>query len=376
MKQIDNSDVNGPLEKSSQTRWSCNTLQSTHFSKDNQRTTKPNRHRKMDIYYNLWSKQNKSRNHLCLPCVFEHYKKVGPTTAFYQQWGILEEKGKKQIAIRAKMIDDLIIYIMKLQADNHEVALNIDTNKSFDLEKGGLAKLISMNKLVDPIACTHGSKHIPNTDQRGTKRIYFIFVSQKLYKYIQACGITPFNQVSPSDHRGSFIDLHLIAYLQNTFQNIIDASSRLFQSNDIKRVTKYKQYLQVFVKRHNIIAQTDKIREGMKNKILTITDIPYIDELDSLITTGTLAVEVSITRIENRESWSPILANAIREVSLWKLIKSDKLGKISKNDKIKEIINTMKRPVNIERNCLKTICKNLQVAQTQLKKVKQNCRHS
>ena len=32
----------------------------------------------------------------------------------------------------------------------------------------------------------------------------------------------------------------------------------------------------------------------------------------------------------------------------------------------------MKRPVNIERDCIKTICKNLQVAQTKLKKVKQN----
>ena len=32
----------------------------------------------------------------------------------------------------------------------------------------------------------------------------------------------------------------------------------------------------------------------------------------------------------------------------------------------------MKRPVNIERDCIKTICKNLQVAFTQLKKVKQD----
>ena len=141
------------------------------------------------------------------------------------------------------MIDDLIILIMKLQADNHEVVLNIDTNASFDSGKGGVAKLISMTKLIDPIACTHGSKNSPNTHQRGTKRIDFIVISLKLYKYQRACGITQFNQISPSDHRGSFIDVDLIAYLQNKFQNIIDVSSRLLQSNDIKRVTKYKQLL-------------------------------------------------------------------------------------------------------------------------------------
>ena len=115
------------------------------------------------------------------------------------------------------MIDDLIKLIMKLQAENHEVVLNIDVNESFDSRKGGVAKLISITKLIDPIACTHGSKNIPNTHQRGTKIIDFIFISPKLYKYQRACGITQFNQVSPSDHRGSFIDVDLIAYQQNKF---------------------------------------------------------------------------------------------------------------------------------------------------------------
>ena len=90
---------------------------------------------------------------------------------------MLEEKGEKEIAIRAKIIEDLIILIMKLQAANHEVVLNIDANKSFDSGKGGVAKLISSTKLVDPIACTHESTNIPNTHQRGTKRIDFIFIS-------------------------------------------------------------------------------------------------------------------------------------------------------------------------------------------------------
>ena len=90
---------------------------------------------------------------------------------------MLEEKGEKEIAIRAKIIEDLIILIMKLQAANHEVVLNIDANESFDSGKGGVAKLISSTKLVDPIACTHESTNIPNTHQRGTKRIDFIFIS-------------------------------------------------------------------------------------------------------------------------------------------------------------------------------------------------------
>ena len=101
--------------------------------------------------------------------------------------------------------------------------------------------------------------------------------------------------------------------------------------------------------------------------------MPHIDEIDNLITTGTLEAEASLKSIKNQDIWSPDLANAIREVSLWKLIKSDKLGKISKEDKIKEITDTMKRPVSIEINCLKQICKNLKTVLTQLKKVKKRC---
>ena len=47
------------------------------------------------------------------------------------------------------------------------------------------------------------------------------------------------------------------------------------------------------------------------------------------------------------------------------------MGKISKEDKINEIIDTMKRPVNIERDCIKTIIRNLKATQTQLENVKQ-----
>ena len=54
--------------------------------------------------------------------------------------------------------------------------------------------------------------------------------------------------------------------------------------------------------------------------------MPHIDEIDNLITTGTLDAEASLKIIENREPWSPDLANAIREVSRWKLINLDKLN--------------------------------------------------
>ena len=169
-------------------------------------------------------------------------RNTGPNTIFYQQWDILENRGK-QIEIRSKIIEDLIVLINELQPDNREVILTIDANEQFESGKGDVAKLMSMTKIVDPIECTHGLQNIPNTYQRGSKRIDFIFTFPKTYKYIRACGITTFSQVSPSNHRGIFINVDLISLLQNKVQTNIDLLSRLLRSNDIKQVTKYKQTL-------------------------------------------------------------------------------------------------------------------------------------
>ena len=196
---------------------------------------------------------------------------------------MLENRGK-QIEIRSKIIEDLIVLINELQPDNREVILTIDANEQFESGKGDVVKLMSMTKIVDPIECTHGLQNIPNTYQRGSKRIDFIFNFPKTYKYIRACGITTFSQVSPSNHRGIFINVDLISLLQNKVQTNIDLLSRLLRSNDIKQVTKYKQTLQAYMKQHGIIQQSDKINGLMKTNKPTINDMPKIDALDKLIT--------------------------------------------------------------------------------------------
>ena len=92
------------------------------------------------------------------------------------------------------MIDDLIVLINKIQTDNHDVILTIDANEQFESGKGGVAKLISMTKLVDPIAYTHGLQNMPHIYQRGSKKNRFHFYLSKniqvytslRYHYIQS----------------------------------------------------------------------------------------------------------------------------------------------------------------------------------------------
>ena len=54
-----------------------------------------------------------------------------------------------------------------------------------------------------------------------------------------------------------------------------------------------------------------------------------INVIDFLVTNEALEIEASLKSIVKRETGSPNLDNVIRETSLWKLTKSEKLGKIS-----------------------------------------------
>ena len=163
------------------------------------------------------------------------------THSFLSTVGHTRRKGRKEHQIRKKIIDDLIVFINKLQANNHESILTVDVNETFESGKGGVTKLSSITNLVDPIACTHGFEDIPKSRQRGAHRNYFIFISPKIPQYICSYGITPFSEVDPSDYRVTFIVVDLFSFLQKNIHNISYPSSRLLQSNAIKLVSKYRK---------------------------------------------------------------------------------------------------------------------------------------
>ena len=77
------------------------------------------------------------------------------THSFLSTVGHIGRKGRKENQIRKKIIDDLIVFINKLQANNHEAILTVDVNETFESRKGGVTKLSSITNLVDPIVwCT------------------------------------------------------------------------------------------------------------------------------------------------------------------------------------------------------------------------------
>ena len=97
---------------------------------------------------------------------------------------------------------------------------------------------------MDIISQNHGICKEPNTYMRGRQRIAF-FCSEYIYTFLDKYGITPFNEVTSSDHRGLFLDLKLKAFLKTpTFPFLAIPSVPLnLQTPKVSSVTKKKSQL-------------------------------------------------------------------------------------------------------------------------------------
>ena len=108
-------------------------------------------------------------------------------------------------------------FITTLHNQINEIIVGIDSNEENDKQNKGVDKLLHLTKHIDVIIQQHGSCKELNTYIRERKRIYFLLYSKHIYTFIDKSGITPFNELASSDHKGLLIDLRLQAFLKNSY---------------------------------------------------------------------------------------------------------------------------------------------------------------
>ena len=83
----------------------------------------------------------------------------------------------------------------------------MDGNESFLNAKGGIAKVCKACQLYDPLTNRHDLPNNISTYTRGTKQIDYTLVSVNILKALIQCGMTAFNELATTDHRGFHLDL-------------------------------------------------------------------------------------------------------------------------------------------------------------------------
>ena len=185
-----------------------------------------------------------------------------------QQWQRLEKQNLEDTDIRDLTIIYLANFITTLHNQKNEIIVGIHSNKENDKPNNEVDKLLHLTKLIDVIIQQHGSCKELNTYIRGRKRIYFLLYSRHIYTFIDKSGITPFNELTSSDHRGLFTDIRLQAFLKNSYISLPDHSSRSIHSSSIKKVITYKRYLQDYVVTHQITKKAADLQKKSTKLLL------------------------------------------------------------------------------------------------------------
>ena len=121
-------------------------------------------------------------------------------------------------------------------------------------------------------------------------------------------------------------------FLANAFQEVTDHTLRKLQTRDSAEMVIYKEHIRDFTTTYKIFNRINRLKNKLSKDQLTLDDMKEINDLDELITKGMITSKKKIQKRQNQYPWSPILEQAILEVSLWKLIAFE-----IKNDVSKEI---------------------------------------
>ena len=180
--------------------------------------------------------------------------------------------------------------------------------------KGGIAKLCKTCQLYDPLTYRHDLPNSISTYIRGTKQIDYILVSVNILKALIQCGMTAFNELTTTDHRGFHLDLSYNKVLKQKVTKHPSPFNRKLQSNYPTSVRFYEKYLEKKVTKQNLESKVTALLTIVQTQKLTQAENDYLNKLDDQITLIMINAEKKIN-FQETSPWSPSLAMMMSRLS-------------------------------------------------------------
>jgi hypothetical protein len=247
------------------------------------------------------------------------FARAGPTTAFSQQYSIMEDKGIINPDPRAAVLQDLGKHIELAIEQGDEVCLMIDANESMCDQGGKFSKWVYRIGLCDIMVQRHGTENEPATFIGGSKRIDYILMTEKLTEYVTATGVLEEIEFHESDHRALYVDMDLESFFGGSPSPMESSANRGLVSSDPRAVKTYREKLEKKMEEGDIERKLDELLERIKAQgFLTIQSGDELDALDKAFTEMKLWCEKECKKAKSFP-WSPELRDARNKVRYWKL---------------------------------------------------------
>jgi hypothetical protein len=232
-----------------------------------------------------------------------------------QQWSLLREAGIRSPDPIKCFYQDLTKELEKWTTAGHEIILMIDANEHMGEKAGGTGSLVSKFQLMDLIALRHPEQQIPNTYARGPRRIDFIFGTPRVQQHCCKAGILPFGTGYVSDHRASFIRIHIKQILQTTVSASESTYARKLQNAAPKERQRFLEETFNHYSKQNLFERFQKLKETVKWQREHFDEYERCDEQHIA---GMLAAKKKTKKIKTTP-WSPIFGAAVARKAFWKI---------------------------------------------------------
>jgi hypothetical protein len=280
-----------------------------------------------------WSyvKLSSNKQNLMVVTAYRPCKTMGPTTTWTQQWLMLREKYKNPDPI--KIFDnDLTDTLTSWKHKGYEILLMLDANEDIGNKPGGMGLVIQKAGLLDLISCKHDTEKIPNTYARGSKRLDYLFGTEKVLEYCSTCGILPFGYGYPSDHRAIFARINISKILQSKMSPAESIAQRLLISATPNERKTFLHELHMHYESQNLYNRLQALWQTSTADWTSDLQTEY-DRCDDQHIKGMLAAEKKTCK-KKLYDWSPAFSKAVEVKAFWKIILSLRRNYIRPNAKL------------------------------------------
>jgi endonuclease/exonuclease/phosphatase family metal-dependent hydrolase len=254
-------------------------------------------------------------------CVDARYS--GDNTYYNQLWRLLRDTGERYPVPRKRFISDLCAELTRVQRDKTSLIVLGDFNETIGTDPDLMASICSTIGLSEAIEHLHPTAADTPTYNRGRRRLDYCLISHSLLTAITGAGLNQFHEISNSDHRAVFLDLHL-GHLFRLTTPIVTAGLRHINS-DSSAAKRFVDLAYDHLIENDTFNKYSHFAKHIDNNLT-----PYIiaNSLDNQITKSLLSAERKIARPQ-RPPWSAKLHNASLQVRLWKIAKSGHLNEMN-----------------------------------------------
>jgi hypothetical protein len=185
---------------------------------------------------------------------------IGSKTAFAQQWHLIRQSGDQNPDPRKRFISDLDTFLAPCHSKGIDILLMGDFNETLGESLRGLDAIVTKYNLLDLLPYHHGLDGKVETHSRGSKRLDYAFGTQDLAESISRIGITPYNFIVASDHRGVFIDFEIDSLLGGDPSHLMSPALRGLKSNSPKQCRKYVKAVTACLLTHKVFDRASRIQ--------------------------------------------------------------------------------------------------------------------